>query len=74
MQKKTLNINGTAQTVIADPEASLGDILRKQLMLTGTTSGKSVVCELHKEIIPRLRRLEALKKERKAGAGTPSAE
>lgn len=36
MQKRTLNINGTLRTVIADPEASLGDVLRKQLYLTGT--------------------------------------
>ena len=32
-----------------------------KLLLTGTTSGKSVVCEIHKEIIPRLRYLEELK-------------
>ncbi len=36
MQKKVLYINGVAKTVIADPEASLGDVVRKQLMLTGT--------------------------------------
>jgi aldehyde oxidoreductase len=36
MQKKVLNINGMAKTVIADPEASLGDVIRKQLLLTGT--------------------------------------
>jgi uncharacterized protein len=35
-----------------------------KLLLTGTTAGKSVVCEIHKEIIPRLRYLEKLKKER----------
>jgi uncharacterized protein len=34
-----------------------------RLVLTGTTSGKSVVCEIHKEIIPRLRHLEELKKQ-----------
>jgi radical SAM protein with 4Fe4S-binding SPASM domain len=33
-----------------------------KLLLTGTTSGKSVVCEIHKEIIPRLRYLDKLKK------------
>ena len=36
MQKKLLNINGVDKTVIADPETSLGDVLRKQLYLTGT--------------------------------------
>ncbi len=36
MQKKVLNINGTNKTVIADPKASLADVLRKQLYLTGT--------------------------------------
>ncbi|MFC2173674.1 SPASM domain-containing protein [Acidobacteriota bacterium] len=41
-------------------------------LLTGTTSGKSVVCDIHKEIIPRLRNLEKLKKERESGAGIPS--
>jgi uncharacterized protein len=44
-----------------------------KLVLTGSTSGKSVVCELHKEIIPRLKRLEELKKEREAGTGRGSA-
>jgi radical SAM protein with 4Fe4S-binding SPASM domain len=32
-----------------------------RLLLTGTTSGKSVVCDIHKEIIPRLKYLEKLK-------------
>lgn len=36
MQKKTLKINGLNRTVIADPNASLGDVIRKQMMLTGT--------------------------------------
>lgn len=44
-----------------------------KLVLTGTTAGKSVMCEIHKEIIPRLRYLEALKKERGADTGAPSA-
>lgn len=35
-----------------------------KLLLTGTTSGKSVVCDIHKEIIPRLRYLDKLKNER----------
>jgi radical SAM protein with 4Fe4S-binding SPASM domain len=34
-----------------------------KLMLTGTTSGKSVACDLHKEIIPRLRHLDKLKND-----------
>lgn len=36
MQKKTLIINGSPRTVIADPEMSLGDVIRRQLLLTGT--------------------------------------
>lgn len=36
MQKKTFVINGVPQSIIVDPEATLGDVLRKQLMLTGT--------------------------------------
>jgi uncharacterized protein len=32
-----------------------------KLVLRGSSSGKSVMCEVHKEIIPRLRRLEELK-------------
>ena len=34
-----------------------------KLLLTGTRAGKSVVCRIHKEIIPRLRYLEPLKEE-----------
>ncbi|MFM8319529.1 MAG: molybdopterin-dependent oxidoreductase, partial [Chloroflexota bacterium] len=36
MQKKVLCINGVTRTVIANPEHSLADVLRKQLYLTGT--------------------------------------
>jgi aldehyde oxidoreductase len=36
MQKKTFIINGVSQTVEVAPEASLGDVLRQQLLLTGT--------------------------------------
>jgi len=36
MQKKILNINGINKTIIADPKASLADVLRRQLLLTGT--------------------------------------
>jgi Arylsulfatase regulator (Fe-S oxidoreductase) len=36
-----------------------------KLLLTGTTSGKSVVCDIHKEIIPRLRYLDKLKSDLK---------
>ncbi|MBI2898582.1 MAG: SPASM domain-containing protein [Planctomycetes bacterium] len=52
--------------------ACQGGCPNDRLMLTGTTSGKSVVCEIHKEIIPRLRRLETLKTGRGADAGTPA--
>jgi radical SAM protein with 4Fe4S-binding SPASM domain len=34
-----------------------------KLLLTGDVSGKSVVCEIHKEIIPRLRYLDKLKND-----------
>lgn len=44
-----------------------------KLVLTGTTSGRSLVCEIHKEIIPRLRYLEELKKGRRTNTGAPSA-
>jgi radical SAM protein with 4Fe4S-binding SPASM domain len=36
-----------------------------KFVLTGTRSGKSVACELHKEIIPRLRHLDQLKNDMK---------
>jgi aldehyde oxidoreductase len=36
MQKKTFVVNGVSRTVEVAPEASLGDVLREQLMLTGT--------------------------------------
>ena len=36
MQKRFLNINGVNKTLIVDPEATLGDVLRRQLLLTGT--------------------------------------
>jgi radical SAM protein with 4Fe4S-binding SPASM domain len=54
--------------------ACQGGCPNDKLVLTGTTSGKSVVCDIHKEIIPRLRYLEKLKKERAAGTGTSSAD
>jgi radical SAM protein with 4Fe4S-binding SPASM domain len=44
-----------------------------RLVLTGTTAGKSVVCDIHREIIPRLKVLEELKNQRKSGAGATSA-
>lgn len=37
-----------------------------KLLLTGTRSGKSVVCDIHKEIIPRLRHLEKLTRDTKS--------
>jgi len=39
MLKKFLVINGIRKMVIADPEATLADVLRKQLLLTGTKVG-----------------------------------
>ncbi len=36
MDKKALLVNGVNRTVIASPEASLADVLRRQLTLTGT--------------------------------------
>jgi aldehyde oxidoreductase len=36
MLKKTLLVNGVQRLVIVDPEATLADIIRKQLHLTGT--------------------------------------
>jgi aldehyde oxidoreductase len=36
MQKKPLVINGVPKTLVVDPESTLGDVLRKQLLLTGT--------------------------------------
>lgn len=44
-------------------EACQGGCPYDKLLLTGTTAGKSVVCEIHKEIIPRLRYLDKLKTE-----------
>ncbi len=39
MEKKVLNINGVPRTIIVNPEASLADVLRAQLGLTGTKVG-----------------------------------
>lgn len=39
MQKKVLKINGLTRTLIVDPESSLADVLRKQLLLTGCKVG-----------------------------------
>ena len=43
-----------------------------KLVLTGSTAGKSVMCEIHKEIIPRMRHLEKLKLNRQSQAGASS--
>lgn len=40
-----------------------GGCPQDKLLLTGTTFGKSVVCDIHKEIIPRLRQLDKLKND-----------
>jgi aldehyde oxidoreductase len=39
MEKKVLNINGVPRTIIVNPEASLADVIRAQLGLTGTKVG-----------------------------------
>jgi len=39
MQKRTAVVNGIERTLIADPEALLSNVLREQLMLTGTKVG-----------------------------------
>lgn len=39
MQKKTLVVNGVPRIVIADPETTLMQVLRKQLLLTGVKDG-----------------------------------
>lgn len=39
MFKKVLKINGVLKTIITDPEVKLSDVLRKQLLLTGTKVG-----------------------------------
>lgn len=36
MQKKPLVINGIPKNLVVDPESTLADVLRKQLLLTGT--------------------------------------
>jgi aldehyde oxidoreductase len=36
MLKKSLNINGLNKSLVVDPDATLADVLRKQLFLTGT--------------------------------------
>lgn len=43
-----------------------------KLVLTGSTAGKSVMCEIHKEIIPRMRHLDKLKLDRRLEAETSS--
>jgi aldehyde oxidoreductase len=39
MIKRLVNLNGVKKTLIADPEATLADVLREQLGLTGTKIG-----------------------------------
>lgn len=39
MEKKNLKINGVVRTIISDGETKLSDLLRKQLLLTGTKIG-----------------------------------
>jgi aldehyde oxidoreductase len=37
--KKNLKINGVLKTIVVSPDATLADVLRKQLLLTGTKVG-----------------------------------
>jgi aldehyde oxidoreductase len=39
MIKKSMNLNGVSRVLIVDPETSLADVLREQLLLTGTKVG-----------------------------------
>lgn len=39
MLKKVINLNGAITTIIADPDANLADVIRRQLGLTGTKVG-----------------------------------
>ncbi|MCT4507582.1 MAG: molybdopterin-dependent oxidoreductase [Tepidibacter sp.] len=39
MLKKNLKINGVLKTIVVSPDATLADVLRKQLLLTGTKVG-----------------------------------
>jgi len=39
MLKKVINVNGVPRTMIVDPEAILAEVIREQLMLTGTKVG-----------------------------------
>ena len=43
-----------------------------KLVLTGSTAGKSVMCEIRKEIIPRMRHLEKVQLDRRLEAGASS--
>jgi uncharacterized protein len=45
-----------------------------KLRLTGNRSGKSVLCDIHKEIIPRLKHLEILKRGQRSEEKRPSLE
>ncbi len=44
-----------------------------KLVLTGSSEGKSVMCEIHREIIPRMRKLEQMKRDRDRTGGISSA-
>ena len=54
--------------------ACQGGCPNDKLLLTGTTRGRSVLCDIHKEILPRLRRLEELQEDRRPRRATPPAE
>lgn len=53
--------------------ACRGGCPNDRLLLTGTASGLSPLCEVHKEIIPRLRRLDEMKRKRGPDAGSGQA-
>ncbi len=53
--------------------ACQGGCPNDKLLLTGTTSGKSVMCDIHKEIIPRLRALHESQRGRGAGPAAHAA-
>ena len=68
MEKKVLNINGTPRTIIANSEASLGDVLRGQLGLTGQRLVAAAQCgactvilngKLARSCVIKMKRVEA---------------
>jgi radical SAM protein with 4Fe4S-binding SPASM domain len=52
--------------------ACQGGCPHDKLLLTGSTSRRSMVCEIHREIIPRLKYLEKLKSDACSASSNPS--